>query len=74
MFSVEFGICAIAIGLVAIIMRRTWGDLTARTFEKSSWVGLKRSSSEWAKSTVLIGGLWIAGGVALILIGLFAHR
>ena len=61
-----FAIGALAVGLVGVVFSRQGGEMTAKTFRNSTWVGLKRSASEWRRTTIEIGVLLMLAGGALL--------
>jgi hypothetical protein len=66
-----FGVAAVVIGVVGLALFRPMGRVTARQFEKSSWVGLRRTPEEWARANVVIALIWLIGGAVLVLVGVF---
>ena len=59
-----FGIGALVIGVVEILMHRTWSAIAGDRLNR--FPGLRAPERHWRTRTIVIGCAWlIAGGIAL---------
>ena len=59
-----FGIGALVIGVVEIVMRRTWAAIAVDRLNR--FPGLRADLARWRTRTVVIGCAWLlVGGIAM---------